>query len=206
MGGEEEAKSDGRGDEALEKVDAALGGQNEKVSTSEPDDSHRRKERKGVQSSARTETCAFSGHSNYEVHDSSGNTDFQDTLRDIDVAISKFDKHEMGLKPSGLGSSMDQGETQGPSIIMEDVGCPVSTKEELNQIKGPLGAEQKLRGWKRLVQDRPHNETQTMPIQRKRVLREEEEHEPGTPWKKLCPTEITKKQTVEAAEQPRREQ
>ena len=206
VGGEEEAKSDGRGDEALEKVDAALGGRNEKVSTSEPDDSHRRKERKGVQSNARTETHAFSGPSNYEVHDSSGNPDFQDTLRDIDAVISKFDKHEMGSKPSGLGSSLDQAEAQGPSITMGDMGCPVSTEEELNQVEGPLSVEQKLRGWKRLVQDRPHNETQAMPIQRKRVLREEEEHEPGTPWKKLCPTEITKKQTVEATEQPRREQ
>ena len=39
-----------------------------------------------------------------------------------------------------------------------------------------------------------------MPIQRKRVLREEEDgHEPGAPVKKLCPNDTTKKQTVEAA-------
>ena len=95
---------------------------------------------------------------------------------------------------------MDQAEAQGPSITLEDLGYPVSKDEEMNQMKGPSSTEQKLRGWKRIAQDRPHNETQTMPIQRKRVLREEEDgHEPGTPVKKLCPNDTTKKQTVEAA-------
>ena len=113
----------------------------------------------------------------------------------------------MGSKLSGLGSSLDQAEAQGPSITLKDLGCPVSKDEEMNQIKGPSSTEHKLRRWKRIAQDRPHNETQTMPIQRKRVLCEEEDgHELGTPGKKLCPTDTTNKQTVEAAEQPHREQ
>ena len=164
VGGEEEVRSDGRGEEAVDKDDVVLGGRNEKGSRSEHDDSHRRKEREGVQTIARMETRAFSGSSIYEVRDPSSKPDFQDTLREIDAAISKFDKPEMGSKPSGLGSSLDQAEAQGPSITMEDLGCPMNTDEEMNQIKGPPSAEQKLRGWKRIAQDRPHNETQTMPI------------------------------------------
>ena len=58
------------------------------------------------------ETCAFSGSSIYEVRDPSSKPDFQDTLREIDAAISKFDKPEMGSKPSGLGFSLDQAEAQ----------------------------------------------------------------------------------------------
>ena len=77
----------------------------------------------------------------YEVRDPSSKPDFQDTLREIDAAISKFDKPEMGSKPSGLGSSLDKAEAQGPSITMEDLGCPVSTDEEMNQIKGPPRAK-----------------------------------------------------------------
>ena len=141
VGGEEEVRSDGRGEEAVDKDDVVLGGRNEKGSRSEHDDSHRRKEREGVQTIARMETRAFSGSSIYEVRDPSSKPDFQDTLREIDAAISKFDKPEMGSKSSGLGSSLDQAEAQGPSITMEGLGCPVSTDEEMNQIKGPPRAK-----------------------------------------------------------------
>ena len=140
-GGGEEVRSDGRGEEAVDKDNAVLGGQNEKGSRSEHNDSHRRKEREGVQTIARMETRTFPGLSIYEVRDHSSKPDFQDTLREIDADISKFDKPEMGSKPSGLGSSLDQAEAQGPSITMEGLGCLVSTDEEMNQIKGPLRAK-----------------------------------------------------------------
>ena len=77
VGGEEEVRSDGRGEEAVDKDDAVLGGWNEKGSRSEHDDSHRWKEREGVQTIARTETRAFSGPSIYEVRDHSSKPDFR---------------------------------------------------------------------------------------------------------------------------------
>ena len=48
MGGEEEVRSDGRGEEAVDKDDVVLGGRNEKGSRSEHNDSHRGKEKEGV--------------------------------------------------------------------------------------------------------------------------------------------------------------
>lgn len=140
------------------------------------------------------------GDSINEVSDHRSEPDFHETLRGKDAAISKFDKTEVSSKPSGPVSIQGQAKAHCPLIMLGAVGCVVSEDEEMSLMNSPPGIEYKSRGWKSIVQDRPHTEIQTMPMQRKRVLRDEvNEYKLKTPWKKPCATDTTQIETVEAA-------
>lgn len=54
-----------------------------------------------------------------EVRDSCGESDFHDTLRGIDIAISKYDKPEMDLELVGHVFTLGQDEAHNPSNIIE---------------------------------------------------------------------------------------
>ena len=145
-------------------------------------------------------------HLNAE-RDSCGVTDFQETLRGIDDAISKNDKTVVDLKSNGHTSFLGQAEAHKTLTMLGNKGRALSEDEEMLPAKSPQGNDFKARGWKRLVSDRPHAEVQTTPMQRKRVVRDEEdEMEVGVLKKKFCSFDTTQKQTAEAAGQPRREQ
>ena len=142
-----------------------------------------------------------------EECDSRGVTDFQETLRGINAAISKYDKTEVDLKSNGLVSILGQAKTHNTSTTLGIMGCGLSEDEEMLPIKSPQRNDYKARGWKRLVTDRPHADVQITPMQRKRTLRDEEdETEVGVLGKKLCAFDTTQQQTVEAARQPHQEQ
>ena len=133
--------------------------------------------------------------------------DFEDALRGIDTAISKFDNAKVDSELSGSVSTLGQTKAQNQSNMLGPVGCVSSSDVEILQTKGPYSNENNSRGWKRLVIEQAHAEIQITPLQRKRHVRDDEnETEVGVTGKKFCTMDTIQEQTAKAAGQPRREQ
>ena len=138
-------------------------------------------------------------------------TEFEDTLRGIDAAISKFDKADVESVLSASDPTLGLSKAQNQINQLGPVGCDSKGDIEMPQTKGPRAIELKPRGWKRLVTERAHVETQSntmqsIPMQRKRQVRDEEnENEGGATGKRFCVMDTILDQTAEAAGQPRRE-
>ena len=138
-------------------------------------------------------------------------TEFEDTLRGIDAAISKFDKADVESILNASVPTLGQSKAQNQITQLGPVGCDSKGDIEMPQTKGPHAIELKPRGWKRLVTERAHAKTQSntmqsTPTQRKRqVCNEENENEGGVTGKRFCVMDTILDQTAEAAGQPRRE-
>ena len=122
------------------------------------------------------------------------------------IALKWTLKSNVSATTLGLGKAKNQLNPQGP------VGFASNGEVDMVQTNSPHAGENKPRGWKRLVIERAHagiqNTTmQSMPIQRKRQVRDEEnDNEVGVTGKKFCAMDTIFDQTAEVAGQPRREQ
>ncbi|KAK7847632.1 hypothetical protein CFP56_006389 [Quercus suber] len=153
-----------------------LGRQSEKRYSPANDGNRRQKEGSSEPVPTNKETGEFSASeiSASEINavrDSRGVTDFQETLRGIDAAISKFDKTELDPKSNGPASILGQVEAHTAPTLLGNTGCALSEDEVMLTIKSPQENVYKARGWKRFVNDRPHAVAQITPTQRKRAGR-----------------------------------
>ena len=98
------------------------------------------------------------------ARDSCRVTDFQETLRGIDEAISKYDNSGVDLKSNGQTSFLGQAEAHKTSTMLGKKGRALSEDEDMLPVKSPQGNDFKAHGWKRLVSDRPNAEVQNTPM------------------------------------------
>ena len=92
-------------------------------------------------------------------------TEFEDTLRGIDDAISKFDNAEVDSVLSASVPTLGLSKAQNQLNQLGPVGCDSKGDVEMSQTKGPHANELKPRGWKRLVTERAHAGTQSPTMQ-----------------------------------------
>ena len=199
MGGEDEVnlKHGGSDQGAIGEVGEATGRQNGNGNSPVIDRNRRQMEETRGPFPTNKETgvnsvTVIQGTEFNAARDSRGVTDFQETLRGIDEAISKYDNSGVDLKSNGQTSFLGQAEAHKTSTMLGKKGRALSEDEDMLPVKSPQGNDFKARGWKRLVSDRPNAEVQNTPMQRKRAIRDEEdEMEVGVLKKKLCSFDTT---------------
>lgn len=138
---------------------------------------------------------------------SGGMLDFQEILHVIDSVLSKFDPSMMGSSTNRPVLVLDQAECQNSCNVLNDKGFISKKDEKMISSGSPHEIDRNTREWKRVVWDWVSVQTQTMPTQKKRMIRDVEGDNVVLPSrKKLCATDTNQKPTVEATGQPHRNQ
>nr|POF00497.1 hypothetical protein CFP56_40326 [Quercus suber] len=131
-----------RGKEVVGEEVEVLGRQSGNGYRSANDGNRRQKEGSNgpVPTNKETDAISFFETIGFEINaerDSREVTDFQETLRGIDAAISKYDKTELDPKSNGLASILGQVKAHNIPTMLGNTSCALSEDEDMLTIKSP---------------------------------------------------------------------